>query len=1761
MGTMAHFSRVTLVVFLCSIGQTACEVYYIAKTSNECWTSPCLTLSQFSDNSSQYLSSNTTLVFLSGRHHLPTTLMVSNQYCLSMVSENSTAQIECVGSAHVVFDFFHCVHITNLQFIGCGGNQVKNVKELIVQDTMFQGRMKSGSAIQLTETTAKMVNTTFLSSVGTASCDFYPIFGCIISGGAVYATNSKIDFIQSIFRNNNGSALYANNTTIVVDRCVFIRNFAYMPDSFIISATSEEEFQREFYSNGVIKGQGGVLFSYNSSITIQASKISHNHATFSGGVLYSNISNITIEESTFDHNFDFENGGVLCSYNSYIGIEKSEFYENFAFFYGGVLYSKNSTIKIETSEFVSNHANDDGGVLHSDSSFVRIVGSLFDGNYVIIRGGVLFSSIDLSDVKVSNSSFAENRSPIGAGVHAIDNSVDQPISELLYITTASVDLCTSPCLTLSQFAIRYASLSSYYLNSNITLIFLPGRHYLTVDLTISNLDNFSVNSENLTTQILCMDYSNILFLYSQHVEIANLEFIGCGGNQVINVKEFVVQDTIFRGQNNSETSLELIRTTGKIFNTTFVSNNKGKCRAYVLIGPQVANGPTFVGGAIIGVHSVIDISQSTFESNKKVEIGGALFAEHGSFINVRNSIFINNQAWQGGVLHSSCSNIMIESTGFVNNAGSYGGVLSSYNSNIRIETSDFHSNIATQEGGVLDFSASNITISDSYFTNNNSSTGAVIYAIQGSKLECNNTIIFANNSADKFALIYSFGSEVKLHHSGTVIFSNNLGSLVAFNSNITFMGYITFVNNQPLQTTINSFQEGGAITLIQSNAFLDGTCEFQHNQAENGGAIYATESKLFVNSDVTIASNKATRNGGGVYLLNSELNCQRESTFVLLNNTAMHKGGGVHAISSTIKATSDVIFNYDSRRFGPVYTGTRLKFIKNVAEKGGGLSLEANAKLYVQIVGSFFNPLYEYDRNATIFLENIANYGGAVYVDDDTNSGTCVSVPKIECFFQVLDLTMLYGRSTYNTQNIHFSQNHAHSSGSILYGGLLDRCAVSPFADVHHSVNKQYLNDESEGITYFKEVAFPTSYKTYNFEEIQISISSRPVKVCLCPSGEHHCTNQLQIKVKKGETFSVPLVAVDQIGQPVNGSIQASLIFSESGLDEGQLTREIPGECTNLTFSVVSPHTFEELKLYASDGPCKDAELSKMTVVVHFLPCSCPVGFQVSGNNETNCTCECHHDISRYVVQCDSVSGSLLKLPQSRAWISYINDTDQTGFLVYSHCPFDYCNSLSPPLNLNQPNGADTQCAYDRSSLLCGACQHDLSLSLGSSHCLVCPSYWPVLFVTITIAAILAGIALVALLLVLNMTVAIGTLNGLIFYVNIVYANKSILLPFQETNFVTVFISWLNLELGIDTCYFPGMDTYTKTWLQLVFPAYVILLVALVIIISAHSFRFSNLIGKKDPVATLSTLILLSYARVLEISFRSLSVGILQYPDGSNELLWLPDATVRYLSGKHIPLFIAAVLLLLVGLGYTVLLFSWQWLLYLPKWRIFWWLRGQKVKTFIDTYHIPYAPKHRYWTGLLLLVRAVLYLVTAVNVSNNPQIALTAIIFSVCSIVFLGRLIHKGPYRKWPVDALETFFHINILYFALFTWYFLGDTKSTQEAVAYTSVITTFVALTLIIFYHVYTYTRVFSKGKETKCGRALKLLFSKAEPEPKVNSQSSLVDDDNDRFHELIDLIDHPINTSDYQVKQTPPEPTQSVVEIGKPQNPPVPKKCEVNK
>ncbi len=64
---------------------------------------------------------------------------------------------------------------------------------------------------------------------------------------------------------------------------------------------------------------------------------------------------------------------------------------------------------------------------------------------------------------------------------------------------------------------------------------------------------------------------------------------------------------------------------------------------------------------------------------------------------------------------------------------------------------------------------------------------------------------------------------------------------------------------------------------------------------------------------------------------------------------------------------------------------------------------------------------------------------------------------------------------------------------------------------------------------------------------------------------------------------------------------------------------------------------------------------------------------------------------------------------------------------------------------------------------------------------------------------------------------AVGTISGLVFYVNIVAANETLFFPSESNgylDFLHVVIAWINLDFGIESCFYDGMDAYAKTWLQ-----------------------------------------------------------------------------------------------------------------------------------------------------------------------------------------------------------------------------------------------------------------------------------------------------------------------------------------------------------
>ena len=315
-------------------------------------------------------------------------------------------------------------------------------------------------------------------------------------------------------------------------------------------------------------------------------------------------------------------------------------------------------------------------------------------------------------------------------------------------------------------------------------------------------------------------------------------------------------------------------------------------------------------------------------------------------------------------------------------------------------------------------------------------------------------------------------------------------------------------------------------------------------------------------------------------------------------------------------------------------------------------------------------------------------------------------------------------------------------------------------------------------------------------------------------------------------------------------------------------------------------------------------------------------------------------------------------------------------YIVHSTTAYLAHHILTSPLLTHQ-------CQFNRSGLLCGHCQQGLSTIFSSFHCQQCSSTYLLIIIPIAVA----GIVLVLLLFVLNLTVTDGTINGFILYANIISINTPVI--FTELNHFTptyTFISLVNSNLGIQTCFYNGMDDYAKMWLQLAYPFYLIFIATLIIITSRYSTTIQRLTARR-ALPVLATLFLLSYTKILRIvcSVLFFYSTITHLPSKHTTLVWSVDANVPLFGVRFTIIFIVCVILFLILVSFDIILLFTR---TLSRFRFI-----NKFKPLLDAYQGPYKDKFYYWTGLQLLVRAVLFGISSLD--RNINIAISILLLSV----------------------------------------------------------------------------------------------------------------------------------------------------------------------
>ena len=931
----------------------------------------------------------------------------------------------------------------------------------------------------------------------------------------------------------------------------------------------------------------------------------------------------------------------------------------------------------------------------------------------------------------------------------------------------------------------------------------------------------------------------------------------------------------------------------------------------------------------------------------------------------------------------------------------------------------FHDNMATP----LVVNSTNITLSGNIEFTHNRACGNVIAG--GGIIASDSNLTFTGNTTflDNSAAYEQCPFELPFLSTAVVTASNTV---------LSFNGVSNFINN----SGSGGNGGGGAIYTYENTTLsFNGVSNFIYNSvnAGTGGAIStAANTVVSFNGVSNFINNSATEYGGAIFTQNAVLSFN--GTTHLVNNSAPF-GGAIYTSIDYIHSTSNTLtFN------GTIY------FINN--GHYGGVNTVYGGGVYMRLKSTFFIL-----PNTTMYWENNhASLGGAIYVEDASPKSYCnliaIYIPREECFFQLPVQNLSNGTDV----QLVFKNNSADDAGSVLYGGVIDNCKLTHSLDSHKS-----------GEVFAKIVHIDNDNKTS-------TISSDPLKICPCENNLPKCSTtassfDVKRKVYPGETFQVLVVAVGQRDGTVPSTVRSSIDDTQypgTKLQDYQYLQQAKSNCTEFNYTVFSLLQTVSIELVAEGTPCSYiGGLLALHINVH-LHQTCPPGFNIS---ESAGSCVCEPRLTHYTNNCTITNGigNITREAGQQFWVGYDNQSQSDELILHPLCSDDYCVNDSVSFALNE---SDIQCANSRSGLLCGACKEGYSLVLGTSQCWKCTNNY---HLALLIPFAVMGVALVFLLLVCKLTVATGTLSGLVFYANIVGVNHTIFLPVDSTDALSVFIAWLNLDFGIETCFYDGMDTYSKAWLQFVFPVYIWFLVGLVILVSHFSHRFAKLLGN-NPVSVLATLILLSYTKILRTLIIAIHITFLEYPT-YNRMVWLYDANIDYLSGKHIPLFIVALLVLLfLFLPYTLLLVFGQWLQAISHLRLFSWVNSVRLKPFIDSYHAPYKAKHRYWPGLLLVLRFVLLLVYALNPQEDPSINLLAILVGT-GILVAWAWVSGGVYRNWYLDALECSFALNLIVLVGATFY-VNPSGGNQLAVGYTSVSIALATFICILTYHIFQQLR-----------------------------------------------------------------------------------------
>jgi len=547
--------------------------------------------------------------------------------------------------------------------------------------------------------------------------------------------------------------------------------------------------------------------------------------------------------------------------------------------------------------------------------------------------------------------------------------------------------------------------------------------------------------------------------------------------------------------------------------------------------------------------------------------------------------------------------------------------------------------------------------------------------------------------------------------------------------------------------------------------------------------------------------------------------------------------------------------------------------------------------------------------------------------------------------------------------------------------------------------------------------------------------------VCYCPQSSHHnCSVDHLGPIYPGQVLNVELclpnnneesgilyaethnVNLPQSACKINDYRSVSHIFnnSQSKIVHFPIAAEQPGMCK--LFLTAPPDLFYYYDVFD----------------VHLL--SCPLGFTLQHG-----VCDCDPYLRKYIDEC-SINDQTVTRPPNVYILGLINGTNK--YMISADCPFTYCSQDTKKIILSD---SESQCQPHKTGILCSQCMKGYSVVFGSYECRKCTN----LHLLLIIYFLFTGLFLITVLFLFNLTVTLGTFNAIILYGNIVKINGAFLnLQERLVTFLHAYISIINLESPFELCVYKGMNNYTKKWLQLTYPLYLLLIAASFIFGSRYSTKLHRLTFNK-ALPVLATLFMLSYTSMLQAITRVfLYSTIITLPDQHSKFVWVLDPIIPKFGWKCLLLTGVCILLFMFLLMFNaIVLFTKP----LMKFNII-----NRFKPIIDAFHGPFKYQYYYWVGVQLLVRNVTVLFTIFGKPLNITLS--------CIIVITMAIIHGyiQPNKNKLINVQESLLLYN--YIILCVLLLFSESELLNIIIVNVMVGLSFLHSLLIIVYHFFAY-------------------------------------------------------------------------------------------